>query len=332
MPTRRSTRVEKWRKHKRMTRSSKVFSEDSFIQEETLRIQKERRLLKVQKELSRQENERLKLMHFERIKERHSSRRVNAWTGLRFPPEDNVEGRNWTFYYCSMRFHEKFPKNVVSTIVNEFLNWIPAGCWNKPGKGCTECGISVTDKSFLGVKVCSHQCYELTLRKVIIDDYKFFAHSVLKVIHDPLFNYCEENGFDEEDIAYREDRIRRTIHLSNYHSGFNRIYYADTSERFRWFNNTPRMDRFYKLLDEADRTGREVYEMDSLKEYIEEFSPFIQIRMLYPEESDESESDDDSGEHDYPHPLSQEVIIHHIKMEFGLKEFNDDIWRIRMSH
>ena len=87
------------------------------------------------------------------------------WNGSLKPMSDPI-GRNWTLYFCLKR-NSKFPVDIMS-IINAFLNWIPAGCWfPQPAlyRSCFHCGIGFVYTRHLNC-VCSRSCLEHATRKM----------------------------------------------------------------------------------------------------------------------------------------------------------------------
>lgn len=77
-------------------------------------------------------------------------------TGFVVRPKSGI-GFNWMLLFCMKRKRRQFPIEVLEH-VNAFLNWIPAGCWNKKNKCCSVCGsMFVFDSMFMSY-VCSYDC------------------------------------------------------------------------------------------------------------------------------------------------------------------------------
>ena len=90
-------------------------------------------------------------------KELFNPYRLDMWTGLRYRPDSGE--RNWTTRFCLRYKNSEFPEDVL-ILINEYLNWVPAGCWSTEyDRGCNECGIRYIDNKKYGASVCSWQCY-----------------------------------------------------------------------------------------------------------------------------------------------------------------------------
>lgn len=102
--------------------------------------------------------------------------RQNYWTGLRVPT-DNV---NWMVYYCLIRkMNYTTPMDCIMYLINEYLNWMPALCWNLTEfNSCAtcRCGHWCGDLSTIPVGYCSFQCLEIKRRNDIISESTYFIH------------------------------------------------------------------------------------------------------------------------------------------------------------
>lgn len=281
-----------------------------------------KRKRKEAKNLKKIEAEKLRIWKIQTKDELSNRKRENTWNGLRIRPNNSVEGRNWTTYICLKKKRSKFPDDLMS-LINQFLNWVPAGCWNPcmsdsdhnrvtsiclkkkrknfpmdlmklinqflwkkkvPKIGCTGCGIKFLDSTFIGVKVCSNRCYEITLRQAIVSDYETCVHSI-PMIH-PLKDYT--------DVEFETRRMG--IRLQ-----YNHIFYESFDSILDWhiWWNTP--SEYYSTLDYYDKWGIRSYS------------------------GSDSDSDSDFGDYQfYDHIINHEIDS--LKYHFGVHEFNDDIW------
>jgi hypothetical protein len=148
----------------------------------------------------------------------------NPWTNLRTNTTSSSIGRNWTTYYCIKYRFGYFDANVMTTI-NEFLNWIPAGCWNKKDsiyfaasitKKCKICGIAFVDKLAHSIEygVCSFRCLEEEERKKIEEDYymdilemEYEVYSNLEIIQNEKRRVTSYSisPYGEYDYDYYDD-------------------------------------------------------------------------------------------------------------------------------
>lgn len=83
----------------------------------------------------------------------------DRFTGLAVQPRDGF-GFNWMTLICLKKKRCNFPTEVMLSI-NAFLNWIPAGCWNKPS-GCI-CGSMYIFRNRFEEIACSQQCFQVIL-------------------------------------------------------------------------------------------------------------------------------------------------------------------------
>ncbi len=61
----------------------------------------------------------------------------NFWTMHRIK-HDRKHFPNITLYYCLLRKNSNYPIDCLFYNINEFLNWLPAGCW-KSDNLCIQC-------------------------------------------------------------------------------------------------------------------------------------------------------------------------------------------------
>jgi len=127
--------------------------------------------------------------------ELYSDLRQNYWTGLRQPVNDNIAGRNWMTYYCMLRKTKyNTPMDGIMFIINDFLNWIPAGCWYANiYNSCTQCKCSYWIKNIkiFPSKYCSYQCMEKNIRYEINEDRQKF------IMLMNLFKYSPIDAIEE---------------------------------------------------------------------------------------------------------------------------------------
>lgn len=169
------------------------------------------------KELAKQELSRIKLGKDRRNAEKYNWIRADKWTGLRIPPDNEIEGRNWMTYICLHRKQPNFPADVMF-LVNQFLNWVPAGCWYaNMDNGCDMCGIRFLDLTIHAVNVCSFQCQELCLRSYILMDYDTCIKAAcgFKRYDLPYVDFVFEMATSPGYPIYHGD------HLYNYITGTN---------------------------------------------------------------------------------------------------------------
>lgn len=243
MPTKVSARRQRCQKRMRLSKQRYV-PEQNLVFDEVARIVRdfdERKAQKIRnKELAKQQEERLSLAKYRRSQEKNNFYRVNQWTGLRDQPDDDdVSGRNWMTHLCLKRKRSKFPSDVMF-LINQFLNWIPAGCWLTTKTGCTGCGVKFLDSCRLGTSVCSWECYEIELRNRILRDYDAFITAAIELFNQPLY------VFNVFDIDYM---------VNSYKYEYNPVLYESYEEIVNWhvYWNTPR--EYYEQLDYYDKWG-----------------------------------------------------------------------------
>lgn len=104
------------------------------------------------------------------------------WTGQR-TRLDNIEGRNWATFICFRQ------KNVIPSVaielINQFLNWLPAGCWKNGKTNCMICSAPFCAMSDY-VNLCSWECIERKKRNDIMMEQEciasFYFNKVLAII------------------------------------------------------------------------------------------------------------------------------------------------------
>lgn len=121
---------------------------------------------------------------------------VNLWTGLR-RPKDGICGRNWMTYIClKRRTKQVTPLDGIMYLINEFLNWIPSGCWTEMYVGrhsyqkgtiphfyrgqCSWCGGGFYKSIIESGGYCSVQCEEIDNRDLYIVEYEAYVHATEK--------------------------------------------------------------------------------------------------------------------------------------------------------
>lgn len=127
--------------------------------------------------------------------------RANYWTGLCYQPKN--EERNWTTYICLLK-RFKFPKELMVHI-NEYLNWLPAGCWYKLN-GCEECGVPCKYE----LRFCSWHCMEIYNRNEIMQDYENMR---IILFNEWIKNECSNNYDGDYNIYYRFKKILIEDHI-----------------------------------------------------------------------------------------------------------------------
>lgn len=101
--------------------------------------------------------------------EKYILTRANYWTGLRCAINKPI-GRNWMTYYCIKRITKNTgPLDCIMYLINEFINWIPAGCWKNTNifpDSCTVCNCGSWGGDLIKVPIayCSYQCLETDRR------------------------------------------------------------------------------------------------------------------------------------------------------------------------
>ena len=239
MPTKVSARRQ--RGQKRMKLHRRPFDpEQKLINAELVIIRREHEKRLRVKELARLEKIRLEKERQNRSTEVNSLVRANNWTGLRVQPDNDKAGRNWTTYSCLKRRRKSFPSELM-VLINQFLNWVPAGCWLTTDIGCSGCGIKFLDSQRLGTSVCSWQCYEIELRNRILSDYDMFVNDITDVT--TLF---------DEDCPILTSKYK-----------YNRVLYKNYDEILDWhlYWNTPR--EYYEQLDQCDKLWGICYYIDN---------------------------------------------------------------------
>lgn len=113
------------------------------------------------------------------MNEKYSLIRQNYWTGLRVP-DINKTGHNWMLYYCLIRLTQnKCPLDCIMYLINEYLNWIPAGCWKNASifaDSCVcGCGCWGGDIENVPIGFCSYSCLEKNRRENIINEWSTFS-------------------------------------------------------------------------------------------------------------------------------------------------------------
>ena len=128
------------------------------------------------------------------------------WYGLRKKPSDiGIEGYNWTTFYCLKRITNGLFPDDIMTYINQYLNWIPAGCWkiknNWLNMNCHQCDYF----PFISMRhlySCSFDCYEKRMRNIILNDYSRFIKAIntIKSINNisKKRNINELFGFNEQ--------------------------------------------------------------------------------------------------------------------------------------
>lgn len=230
MPTRMSTSRQRCQKRRRMCKSRHMESDEQRIlreieQQVAVYEQKKADAARA-KELAILEAKFFEIIKQRRSDEKYNWERANKWTGLRLQPDENVEGRNWMTCYCLRRKRAAFPPDVMF-LINQFLNWVPAGCWlSQPNLhfGCSECGIRFIDSYCYGASVCSWQCYEVCLRNRILNDYDVSVNVITNVI-----SQLEPGQLEHEDsISYMIMRM-------NYRTQYNGFLYRHEHEVMEWY-------------------------------------------------------------------------------------------------
>lgn len=182
------------------------------------------------------------------LAEKYSVVRSKNWTGLRTQPDNDIEGRNWMTFFCLKRLNKYFSGIKVMKLINEYLNWVPAGCWNHPKTltiGCTECGILFIDHDRLGTQVCSWQCYERYLRGIIEKDFDLFIANAKNVENDlDKYNNIESIEFE----------------VNCYAPCFDNIFYEHQYDIIEWYVDR---ETFRRSAEESHRYGSSIYYYDS---------------------------------------------------------------------
>lgn len=152
-----------------------------------------------------------KMIRIKRMTEQYEPKIFDIYTNLRCCPSDNIEGRNWMTFICLSKKYNGFPGDAM-TIINQFLNWIPAGCWNNVVVNyCRECGIGFVLNSigYYMRRFCSFRCYEFKCRRSIIEDYDI---SIELFILPRLKNTTDGIDMDFDDEYYENDDFEDNIY------------------------------------------------------------------------------------------------------------------------
>lgn len=141
----------------------------------------------------------------------------NVVTGERYPVNSPV-GHNWTIYYCLLyKLTPNMPLDNVMILINEFLNWIPAGCWKYRNLNhCIYCNdliqFSKNRNWFYNVIVnnypigyCSYYCVEKHTRNNIINNYYDIFDKIELEFNSILFSKYE-TPIDDCSLFYYEDK------------------------------------------------------------------------------------------------------------------------------
>lgn len=110
------------------------------------------------------------------ITEKFDLNRANYWSGLRLP---NVKknGYNWTIYYCLLYTTKNSgPLDIIMYLINEYLNWMPAGSWKNPilhNNNCPICwcGCWGGDINLIPISFCSYECLEKQRRIELFNEW-----------------------------------------------------------------------------------------------------------------------------------------------------------------
>lgn len=154
------------------------------------------------------ESKRLANERFERDKEIMNPIRADKWTGLRVQPDSDPAGRNWMTYFCLRKKYKNIPSDIMIN-VNQFLNWVPAGCWNN--EEFVRCQGGCGDRflyssPFHSEHACSMRCHEKILRNRITNDYDYFVDLSSAVFNRKVTVECLSYAFnlyqEYDNIAY----------------------------------------------------------------------------------------------------------------------------------
>lgn len=125
--------------------------------------------------------------------EKYSLKRRNYWTGLRLT--NKKLGTNWTTYYCLLyKYRNKgIPLDCIMYLLNEFLNWIPAGCWNMYIDCCPVCKCGTWGGDLIKVPLghCSYECMEKDTRNIILQD----QEKIVNIMN--AFKYNPEDSIED---------------------------------------------------------------------------------------------------------------------------------------
>lgn len=157
------------------------------------------------------ENENLLIvpyLHQKMLYEKYTITRYNYWKGLRVPNiKDN--GHNWSVYFCLRRkTNNKCPLDGIIYLINEYLNWIPAGCWRNPDiypDICPVCwcGHWGGDIDKIPITFCSYECLEKDLRMELIKE----QEKILNVFMLFNNNYTLDGLEEMEILLENSDNI-----------------------------------------------------------------------------------------------------------------------------
>jgi hypothetical protein len=141
-----------------------------------------------------------------------NSQIIDIYTGLRNYIDINSAEFNWTTYICLSYKNKQFSKDIMN-IINEYLNWIPAGCWSKKyyksfwnndsiykwlNHKCI-CGIKIINYSYFiddNEYTCSIRCHEELTRHFIYEDYERYSN-YCKQLKNELSNNNSKIEIDE---------------------------------------------------------------------------------------------------------------------------------------
>lgn len=137
------------------------------------------------------------------LNEKNTLIRKNYWTGLRMPCSTYV-GRNWTTFSCLLIItNNKVPLDCIMYLINEFLNWMPAGCWNSYYNSCSVCKCGVWNRAIICVldSYCSYECIEKEQRASIINEWYNFIDLLDSIKSQPIESIILELEaiFEEDD-------------------------------------------------------------------------------------------------------------------------------------
>lgn len=94
------------------------------------------------------------------------------WYGLRRPNNYTTINRNCSILIYIQKNKKDFPCEIM-IIINDFLNWVPAGCWTM---GCLYCKFRFVNYSVS--RICSWDCLEKIYRKEIMEEYDTFTQYI----------------------------------------------------------------------------------------------------------------------------------------------------------
>lgn len=298
MPNRVSASRQRYQKRRRMCRSRHLKSDEQRILreiEQRVAAYEQKKSLAIRtKELAVLEAKFQKNMKDCRDREKHNLVLANKWTGLRIQPDEEVEGRNWMTCFCLRRKRSSFPPDVMF-LINQFLNWVPAGCWiANPNHGCSECRICFTDSTRYGAKVCSWQCYEVNLRNRILSDYDLSVNIISQL----------EPG----QLEY-ENSIDSIIIRMNYQTQYNGFLYRNELDVMEW----------YIMLESRDDINESI---DMYGLYDDDYD------FAYSDRSSCSDTDIDFA----MDMMELEYNLSNVRMGISLADNEDDIWQTYRPH